>query len=78
MQFHLIGAFRITTDEGETFAPKAPKICQMLAVLALQPREPLAAETLVRELWGRTRRAAHPAPSRRTSTMPAVCSMTPK
>ncbi|USQ84007.1 AfsR/SARP family transcriptional regulator [Streptomyces phaeoluteigriseus] len=52
MQFHLIGPFRITTDEGETFAPKAPKVCQMLAVLALQPREPVAAETLVRELWG--------------------------
>ncbi|MFI5557478.1 BTAD domain-containing putative transcriptional regulator [Streptomyces sp. NPDC051738] len=52
MQFHLIGPFRITTDEGETFAPKAPKICQMLALLALQPREPVAAETLVRELWG--------------------------
>ncbi|MCF1594607.1 AfsR/SARP family transcriptional regulator [Streptomyces muensis] len=52
MQFHLIGPFRITTDEGDTFAPKAPKICQMLAVLALQPREPVATETLVRELWG--------------------------
>jgi DNA-binding SARP family transcriptional activator len=52
VQFHLIGPFRITTDEGETFAPKAPKVCQMLAVLALQPREPVAAETLVRELWG--------------------------
>ncbi|MFE6621151.1 BTAD domain-containing putative transcriptional regulator [Streptomyces sp. NPDC057740] len=52
MQFHLIGPFRITTDEGDTFAPKAPKICQMLAVLALQSREAVATDTLVRELWG--------------------------
>lgn len=52
MRFHLSGPFRITTDGGETFAPKATKICQMLAVLALQPREPVATDTLIRELWG--------------------------
>ncbi|MBT2430364.1 AfsR/SARP family transcriptional regulator [Streptomyces sp. ISL-112] len=52
MQFNLIGPFQIVTDHGETFAPKAPKVCQMLAVLALQPRETTATGTLVRELWG--------------------------
>lgn len=52
MQFNLIGSFEITTDDGRIFAPKAPKICQMLAVLALQPREVVAKATLIRELWG--------------------------
>lgn len=52
MQFSLIGPFGIVTDEGETFAPNAPKLCQLLAVLALRPREPVAMGTLVKELWG--------------------------
>ncbi|MFE4384397.1 BTAD domain-containing putative transcriptional regulator [Streptomyces cyaneofuscatus] len=52
MRFNLIGPFQIATDGGGTIAPKAPKICQMLAVLALRPRETTATGTLVRELWG--------------------------
>ncbi|MFK3733223.1 BTAD domain-containing putative transcriptional regulator [Streptomyces sp. NPDC088090] len=52
MEFHLIGPFEIVTDDGRTYAPKATKICQVLAVLALQPREPVATDTLVLELWG--------------------------
>jgi DNA-binding SARP family transcriptional activator len=52
VQFNLIGPFQIVTDDHRTHAPKAPKICQMLAVLALQPREAVGADTLVRELWG--------------------------
>ncbi|MCX4526348.1 MULTISPECIES: AfsR/SARP family transcriptional regulator [unclassified Streptomyces] len=40
------------TDDNRTHAPKAPKMCQMLAVLALQPREAVGTDTLVRELWG--------------------------
>ncbi|MBV7699680.1 AfsR/SARP family transcriptional regulator [Streptomyces sp. TRM70350] len=54
MQFNLIGPFEITTDDGRTLAPQAPKICQMLAVLAFQAREAVAVDTLVRELWGET------------------------
>ncbi|MGP4052833.1 AfsR/SARP family transcriptional regulator [Streptomyces sp. 2A115] len=52
MQFNLIGPFEVLTDEGHRYAPKAQKICQMLAVLALRPRETVAADTLIRELWG--------------------------
>ncbi|MFF9912751.1 BTAD domain-containing putative transcriptional regulator [Streptomyces sp. NPDC013457] len=52
MQFNLIGPFEIVTDDGQSCAPRAPKICQMLAVLALQPREAVATDTLIRELWG--------------------------
>ncbi|MFD9407330.1 BTAD domain-containing putative transcriptional regulator [Streptomyces sp. NPDC059989] len=32
--------------------PNAPKICQMLAVLALQPRALVPADLLIQELWG--------------------------
>ncbi|MEV6726687.1 AfsR/SARP family transcriptional regulator [Streptomyces xanthochromogenes] len=52
MRFNLIGSFEITTDGGETFAPKAPKLCQILAVLALQPSEAVGSDILIRELWG--------------------------
>ncbi|WP_432122204.1 AfsR/SARP family transcriptional regulator [Streptomyces sp. S1] len=52
MQFNLIGPFEIVTDDGRSHAPRAPKICQMLAVLALRPRTAVATDTLVRELWG--------------------------
>ncbi|MEV0638644.1 AfsR/SARP family transcriptional regulator [Streptomyces sp. NPDC050619] len=54
MQFNIMGPFEVITDGGHTYAPKAPKICQLLAVLALQPRETVAADTLIRELWGET------------------------
>jgi DNA-binding SARP family transcriptional activator len=52
VQFNIMGPFEVITDEGQTHALKAPKICQLLAVLALQPRETVAADTLIRELWG--------------------------
>ncbi|MCX5387492.1 AfsR/SARP family transcriptional regulator [Streptomyces sp. NBC_00083] len=52
MQFNLIGSFEIVTDDGRTHAPKASKICQMLAVLAFQPREAVASGVLIEELWG--------------------------
>lgn len=63
MQFNLVGPFEIVTDDGRTYAPQAPKLCQMLAVLALQPREAVATEILVRELWG------DDAPSNATKTL---------
>lgn len=63
MQFNLIGPFEIVTDDDRTHTPKAPKICQILAVLALQPREAVGADTLVRELWGEN------APSGATRTL---------
>ncbi|MFC9293570.1 BTAD domain-containing putative transcriptional regulator [Streptomyces sp. NPDC057011] len=52
MQFNLIGPFEIITDDGRAHMPQAPKICQMLAVLALQPRELVPADLLIQELWG--------------------------
>ncbi|MFD3945992.1 BTAD domain-containing putative transcriptional regulator [Streptomyces sp. NPDC058579] len=52
MQFNLIGPFEIVTDDDRSHEPGAPKICQMLAVLALQPGAAVATDTLVRELWG--------------------------
>ncbi|WP_030763718.1 AfsR/SARP family transcriptional regulator, partial [Streptomyces griseus] len=52
MQFNLIGPFEITTDDGRDLAPGAPRIRQLLALMALQPREPLSTGALVQELWG--------------------------
>jgi DNA-binding SARP family transcriptional activator len=52
VQFNIMGPFEVITDGGRTYALKAPKICQLLAVLALQPGETVAADTLIRELWG--------------------------
>nr|WP_202487630.1 AfsR/SARP family transcriptional regulator [Streptomyces sp. SID8354] len=49
-----MGPFEITTDDGRTHAPKAPKISQLLALLALRPREAVAADVLARELWGQS------------------------
>ncbi|MFE0738839.1 BTAD domain-containing putative transcriptional regulator [Streptomyces sp. NPDC058855] len=51
MQFNLIGPFEITTDDGRELAPGAPRIRQMLALLALQPRETVSIDSLVQELW---------------------------
>ncbi|MGA5198173.1 AfsR/SARP family transcriptional regulator [Streptomyces exfoliatus] len=52
MQFNLIGPFEITTDDGRELAPGAPRIRQMLALLAVQPRETVSIDALVQELWG--------------------------
>lgn len=73
MQFNLIGPFQITTDDGREYAPNAPKICQMLALLALQPGEAAATDSLILELWEGTLRAAPCAPCRPTSTTRARC-----
>lgn len=51
MQFNLIGPFEITTDDGREFTPSAPRIRQMLALLALQPRETVSLDTFFQELW---------------------------
>ncbi|MCX5417783.1 AfsR/SARP family transcriptional regulator [Streptomyces sp. NBC_00059] len=51
MQFNLIGPFAIITDDGRELAPGAPKIRQMLTLLALQPRETVSIDALVQELW---------------------------
>ncbi|MCZ0210516.1 BTAD domain-containing putative transcriptional regulator [Streptomyces achromogenes] len=52
MRFNLIGLFEIITDDGERLTPKAPKVCQTLAVLALHGCKVVATDVLVRELWG--------------------------
>ncbi|MGW1374173.1 AfsR/SARP family transcriptional regulator [Streptomyces sp. NPDC002446] len=52
MRFHLIGPFEIITDDGRVYTPKAPKVSQLVALLALTPRETVATDTLIRELWG--------------------------
>ncbi|MTE21464.1 transcriptional regulator [Streptomyces sp. TRM43335] len=52
MKFRLSGPFEVVTDDGRVHAPRAPKVSRLLAVLALQPRTPVAVGTLVRELWG--------------------------
>ncbi|GAA2730193.1 AfsR/SARP family transcriptional regulator [Streptomyces nogalater] len=52
MRFNLIGLFEIITDDGERLTPKAPKVCQTLAVLALHARKAVTTDVLVRELWG--------------------------
>ncbi|GAA4041232.1 AfsR/SARP family transcriptional regulator [Streptomyces shaanxiensis] len=58
MQISLLGPFEIVTDDNRTFAPNAPKLCQILTVTALQPREAVATGTLIRELWGEDAPAA--------------------
>ncbi|GAB1338455.1 AfsR/SARP family transcriptional regulator [Streptomyces sp. E-15] len=52
MQFNLIGPFEIVTDDGRTYRPGTPKVCQTLALLLTRPNEIVTAETLIRELWG--------------------------
>ncbi|MCS0636050.1 AfsR/SARP family transcriptional regulator [Streptomyces sp. LP05-1] len=47
-----MGSFEIISDDGRRFAPKAPKLSQMLAVLALARGESVGADTLIREMWG--------------------------
>ncbi|MFJ9112409.1 BTAD domain-containing putative transcriptional regulator [Streptomyces sp. NPDC102283] len=54
MQFNLIGPFEIVADDGRRYAPNAPKISRMLALLALQPREAVATDLLIQELWGQS------------------------
>ncbi|MEU3984595.1 AfsR/SARP family transcriptional regulator [Streptomyces sp. NPDC026672] len=54
MKFRLSGPFEVVADDGRVHAPRAPKVCRLLAVLALQPRTVVATDTLIRELWGET------------------------
>ncbi|MFJ3880925.1 BTAD domain-containing putative transcriptional regulator [Streptomyces sp. NPDC090077] len=52
MRFNLIGPFEIVTDDGRTYQPGTPKVCQTLALLLTRPGEIVTAEALIRELWG--------------------------
>ncbi|KJY35659.1 MULTISPECIES: AfsR/SARP family transcriptional regulator [Streptomyces] len=52
MRFNLIGPFEIVTDDGRTYQPGTPKVCQTLALLLTRPGEVVTAESLIRELWG--------------------------
>ncbi|MEU9035627.1 AfsR/SARP family transcriptional regulator [Streptomyces sp. NPDC048352] len=54
MRFNLIGPFEIVTDDGRTYQPGTPKVCQTLALLLTRPGEIVTAEALIRELWGET------------------------
>ncbi|MGW0792289.1 AfsR/SARP family transcriptional regulator [Streptomyces sp. NPDC002911] len=52
MRFHLIGPFEIITDDGRSYRPGTPKVCQTLALLLTRPNEIVTAECLIQELWG--------------------------
>jgi DNA-binding SARP family transcriptional activator len=52
VRFNLIGPFEIVTDDGRTYRPGTPKVCQTLALLLTRPNEIITAESLIRELWG--------------------------
>ncbi|UUU30208.1 winged helix-turn-helix domain-containing protein [Streptomyces sp. CA-210063] len=52
MRFNLIGPFEIVTDDGRSYHPGTPKVCQTLALLLTRPNEIVTAESLIKELWG--------------------------
>ncbi|MFF3752523.1 BTAD domain-containing putative transcriptional regulator [Streptomyces sp. NPDC002018] len=52
MRFNLMGPFEIVTDDGRTYRPGTPKVCQTLALLLTRPNEIITAESLIQELWG--------------------------
>ncbi|MGO4460789.1 BTAD domain-containing putative transcriptional regulator [Streptomyces sp. M-16] len=54
MRFQLIGPFEIVTDDGRTYRPGTPKVCQTLALLLTRPGEIVTADALIQELWGET------------------------
>jgi DNA-binding SARP family transcriptional activator len=51
MKFQLLGDFRILVD-GQDITPSAPKIVQILALLAIRNNEIVPIQALVDELWG--------------------------
>jgi DNA-binding SARP family transcriptional activator len=51
MKFQLLGDFRILLD-GQDVTPSAPKIVQILALLAIRSNEIVPIQALVDELWG--------------------------
>ncbi|MFI8510323.1 BTAD domain-containing putative transcriptional regulator [Streptomyces sp. NPDC085460] len=51
MRFHLIGPFRIVTDDGRVLPPPSPKVAQVLAVLLTPAGDLVTPGTLIRELW---------------------------
>ncbi|MFD4377306.1 BTAD domain-containing putative transcriptional regulator [Streptomyces sp. NPDC058486] len=52
MRFHLIGPFRIVTDDGRVLPSASPKVSQVLAVLLTPAGDLVPPDTLMRELWG--------------------------
>ncbi|MGW7081751.1 AfsR/SARP family transcriptional regulator [Streptomyces sp. NPDC054871] len=52
MRFNLIGPFEIVADDGRTYRPGTPKMCQTLALLLTRANEIVTAESLIQELWG--------------------------
>ncbi|MET9351393.1 AfsR/SARP family transcriptional regulator [Streptomyces termitum] len=52
MRFNLIGPFEIITDEGRSYLPSTPKVCQSLALLLTRPNETVSSDLLIREIWG--------------------------
>ncbi|MFF4160579.1 BTAD domain-containing putative transcriptional regulator [Streptomyces sp. NPDC001678] len=52
MRFNLIGPFEIVADDGRTYVPSTPKVCQALALLLTRPNEIVTADSLIQELWG--------------------------
>ncbi len=52
MFFTLLGPFEIATEDGRTYRPATPKVCQTLALLLTRPNEIVTADSLIQELWG--------------------------
>lgn len=51
MRFSVLGHFEVTHDD-RIYTPSAPKVRQVLAVLALRATEVVSVDALIEELWG--------------------------
>ncbi|MEV5437268.1 AfsR/SARP family transcriptional regulator [Streptomyces sp. NPDC052682] len=52
VRFNLIGPFEIVAEDGRSYLPSTPKVCQTLALLLTRANEIVTADALVHELWG--------------------------
>jgi len=50
MQFKLLGQLEMRVG-GNSFCPSAPKVCQVLALLLLQPNRIVGVDTVIDEVW---------------------------
>ncbi|MDT0566730.1 AfsR/SARP family transcriptional regulator [Streptomyces sp. DSM 3412] len=52
MKFNLLGPFEIITEDGRSYTPPTPKVCQVLALLLTRPKEIVPVDSFIEELWG--------------------------
>jgi SARP family transcriptional regulator, regulator of embCAB operon len=52
VRFNLIGPFEIVAQDGRSYLPSTPKVCQTLALLLTRANEIVTSDSLIHELWG--------------------------